>query len=37
MPGIVSLGEYAIYWVGGIICLLIGLIAGVISYFRGRR
>ena len=36
MPGILSLGDYAIYWIGGLICLGIGLVAGVIALIRGR-
>lgn len=30
----VSWGEYGIFLVGGAICLLGGIIAGVISFFR---
>jgi cytochrome oxidase assembly protein ShyY1 len=33
----VSLTEYAIYWVGAAVCLVIGLIAGVVSMIRQRR
>ena len=36
MPGILSLGDYAIYWIGGLICLVIGLVAGIIALIRGR-
>lgn len=37
MPGVVSLGEYAIYWIG-LAVITVGVIIGaVISWARGRR
>jgi hypothetical protein len=37
MPGIVSGSEYLIYWIGLGVCIIIGLIAGVVSMFRNRN
>lgn len=37
MPGVVSLGEYAIYWIGALVCVGIGVVWGVITLIRGRR
>lgn len=37
MPGVVSFGEYVIYWIG-LAVITVGVIIGVvISWIRGRR
>jgi len=37
MPGVVSIGEYVIYWIG-LAVITVGVIVGVvISWIRGRR
>ena len=37
MPGVVSFGEYVIYWIG-LAVITVGVIVGVvISWIRGRR
>lgn len=37
MPGVVSLGEYAIYWIG-LAVITVGVLVGVvINWIRGRR
>ena len=37
MPGVVSFGEYLIYWIG-LAVITVGVIIGVvISWMRGRR
>jgi hypothetical protein len=37
MPGIVTGSEYLTYWIGLGVCIVIGLIAGVVSLVRNRR
>jgi hypothetical protein len=37
MPSVVTGTEYLIYWIGAAVCLVIGVIAGVVSMFRQRR
>lgn len=36
MPGIVSLAEYAIYWIGALVCVVIGVVAAVVGLFKKR-
>lgn len=36
MPGLVSWGEYAILWIGGIVCVLIGVVAAVVGLFKKK-
>jgi len=37
MPSLVTGTEYLIYWLGAVVCLVIGLIWGLVSWFRQRR
>jgi cytochrome oxidase assembly protein ShyY1 len=37
MPSLVTGSEYLIYWIGMGVCLIIGLISALISWFRQRR
>jgi hypothetical protein len=36
MPGVVSLGEYAIYWIGLVVITIGVIVATAISWIRGR-
>ena len=36
MPGVVSLGEYAIYWAGLIIITAVSVVAAIIQHFRKK-
>lgn len=34
MPGILSLGDYLVYWIGGLIGLGLDLVAGVVALIQ---
>ena len=36
MPGVVSLGEYAIYWAGLIIITVVSVVVAIVQYFRKK-
>lgn len=36
MPGVVSLGEYAIYWAGLIVIGVVAVVAAFVSYIRKK-
>jgi hypothetical protein len=37
MPSLVTGTEYLIYWIGAGVCLVIGVISGLVSWVRQRR
>ncbi|MFM1917507.1 MAG: hypothetical protein RJB01_1022 [Actinomycetota bacterium] len=36
MPGVVSLGEYAIYWAGLIVIGVVAVVAALVQYIRKK-